>query len=231
VRGLSELGVFRGNFPLTHSSATPARDRGLPSKVELLARLLVRDNGSHDEYQAIALAASMTVRQHRAKLADRPHDISTTKIFREHVDAAELHARVQGLALGTLEPPSFERLEDARDLERHVLPLVLSQSGDAERVGQPEPGPTSVPIESSPEEPDLGTVSVLLSLPEDLATFWTQREWLGETRLDVKGPPGPPSSPAEATASRGRPHPTAAVGSRVIVSMRRGTASRASALP
>lgn len=42
--------------------------------VELLARHLVRDDASIDEHQAIALAASMTVRQLRAELADHPNE-------------------------------------------------------------------------------------------------------------------------------------------------------------
>lgn len=35
-----------------------------------------------------------------------------------------------------------------------------------------------MPIESSPEERHLGSVPLRLTLPEDLATFWTELEYL-----------------------------------------------------
>jgi len=54
--------------------------------------------------------------------------ISTTKIFREHVDAAELHARVEGHPLRGLRPPSPDELEAARELERRVLATVFAES-------------------------------------------------------------------------------------------------------
>jgi hypothetical protein len=97
--------------------------------------------------------------------------ISTTKIFREHVDAAELHARVDGLPTRPLAPPSVDQVEDVRALERQVLATVFSG-----------PGPTSVPalsVESDVSEvPSLGTAPLRLTLPEDLAAFWCDLEVL-----------------------------------------------------
>lgn len=178
------LDAARRGLPFAHGHRTIDSDYreelGIaPSRIALARlpklRAAIKDGAIGFE-SATLLARVASPRTESAWLALA--DISTTKIFREHVDTAELHARVQGLALDALEPPSFEQLEDARDLERQVLALVLSQSGDADRVGQPEPGPMSVPIASSPEEPGLGTIALRLTLPEDLAPFWNQLEWL-----------------------------------------------------
>ena len=93
--------------------------------------------------------------------------ISTTKIFREHVDAAELHARADGAPLHGLLPPSPTELETARDLERQVLAAAFESS--AARVS-----PMSVPATM----PDLGKVDLRLTLPDDLAAFWCDLELL-----------------------------------------------------
>ncbi len=100
--------------------------------------------------------------------------ISTVKRLREQVDAAELHARLDGLPLDRLMPPSVEQLEEARVLERAVLTMVLSEdhngpmSGRLVEAGEGDPGDT----------PDLGRVPIRLSLPEDLADFWRDLEVL-----------------------------------------------------
>jgi hypothetical protein len=97
----------------------------------------------------------------------------TVKLFREHVDAAELHARVNGSSLDRLAPPSVEQLEEARDLERAVLTMVLADSKDGPMSGVvPE-----VDVEGD-GGPALGTVPIRLSLPEDLAEFWRDLEVL-----------------------------------------------------
>ncbi len=110
-------------------------------------------------------------------------DISTTKIFREHVDAAELHARANGLPLDALRPPTHEQLDEARDLERKVLTMVFADAADSNDVAEatdagpdPEPGPMSV--SGSPNEATLGTVPLRLTLPDDLAAFWCDLEVL-----------------------------------------------------
>ncbi len=99
--------------------------------------------------------------------------ISTTKIFREQVDAAELHARVDGRPVRALAPPTADQVEDVRLLERQVLTTVFSK-----------PGPMSVSDRadqasaSESEVPSLGTVPLRLTLPEDLAAFWCDLEVL-----------------------------------------------------
>ncbi len=65
-------------------------------------------------------------------------DISTTKLFREHVEAAELHARAYGLPLDALVPPTHEQLDEARNLERKVLTMVFEHTTD------PSHGPDAV---------------------------------------------------------------------------------------
>ncbi len=114
--------------------------------------------------------------------------ISTTKIFREHVDAAELHTRAQGLALDALAPPTHEQVDDAGELERKVLTMVFEQTTDsndsnrsditdaAGAQGEHEAGPTSV--WASSEEATLGTVPLRLTLPDDLAAFCCDLEVL-----------------------------------------------------
>jgi len=87
-------------------------------------------------------------------------DSSTIKIFREHVDAGELHARAHGLPLETLTPPTHEQSEEARELERRSLTMALANTTDesdrpdltgapdndvTEARAQPEPGPRSMP--------------------------------------------------------------------------------------
>lgn len=108
--------------------------------------------------------------------------ISTTKIFREQVDAAELLARVEGRSLRGLRPPSSDQLEAARELERRVLRTVFD--------GMTEDGPMSVAasVAASPEvphdepgqpdQPELGRVDLRVTLPEDLASFWSELEVL-----------------------------------------------------
>lgn len=163
---MDELGV---------APSSVAARMALARRVDRLPRLRAAiESGAIGFESATLLARIASPRTESAWLALA--DISTTKIFREHVDAAELHARVQGLALDGLEPPSCEQLEDARDLERHVLAQVVS--GDTEPGGEPDPGPMSVPFESPPEEDDLGCVPLRLTLPEDLASFWTRLEVL-----------------------------------------------------
>jgi len=123
-----------------------------------------------------------------------PADISTTKIFREHVDAAELHARAHGLPLDALVPPTQEQIANARDLERKVLTMVFERTTDdsdgpevigvlnadatnvTEAGADPEPAPMSVSASSG--ESTLGTVPLRLTLPDDLATFWCNLEVL-----------------------------------------------------
>jgi hypothetical protein len=110
-------------------------------------------------------------------------DISTTKMFREHVDAAELHARANGSPLDALVPPTHEQIDEAYELERKVLSMVFADPGDSNDVAHstdagrdPEPGPLSVSALS--EEAELGTVPLRLSLPDDLAAFWCDLEIL-----------------------------------------------------
>ncbi len=113
-------------------------------------------------------------------------DISTTKIFREHVDAAELHARAHGLSLDALVPPTTSQLDESRELERRVLTMVLADSVDASRAGFPEVGPDVGPntapgpmsVSTSSDHGTLGTVPLRLNLPTDLAAFWCDLEVL-----------------------------------------------------
>jgi len=100
-------------------------------------------------------------------------DTLTTKLFREQVDAAELDARVNGMPLDALMPPTPTQVEDARELERRVMTIVFEgEIGCAEEgvspmsVSEPEPGPM------------LGNVPLRLTLPEDLASFWCDLEVL-----------------------------------------------------
>ncbi len=95
-------------------------------------------------------------------------------MFREQVDAAELHARVDGSPIRPLAPPTVDQVEDVRVLERQVLTTVFSR-----------PGPMSVSVQSDPagaasasEVPSLGTVPLRLTLPDDLAAFWCDLEIL-----------------------------------------------------
>lgn len=113
-------------------------------------------------------------------------NISTTKIFREHVDAAELNARAQGLALDSLAPPTHEQVDEAGELERKVLSMVFTRGTDnctdsngpdvAGARAEPESGPMSVC--GSFDEVALGTVPLRLTLPDDLAAFWRDLEVL-----------------------------------------------------
>lgn len=110
-------------------------------------------------------------------------DTSTTKIFREHVDAAELHARAHGLPLDALVPPTQTQLEEARHLERRVLSMVFehtpddSNAAELSDVGQDsESLPMSV--STSPDDATLGTVPLRLTLPDDLTAFWCDLELL-----------------------------------------------------
>jgi len=117
-------------------------------------------------------------------------DISTTKIFREHVDAAELHARANGSPLGALRPPTEVQLDEVRELERRVLTMVLANTTDApndpneaepsatgpDTEPDTEPGPMSV--SGSSDEATLGTISLRLTLPDHLAAFWCDLEIL-----------------------------------------------------
>jgi len=117
-------------------------------------------------------------------------DISTTKIFREHVDAAELHARAHGLPLDALVPPTHEQLDEARELERKVLTMVLANTtDDSDDPDEAEPsatGPDTAPdteprpmsVSGSSDEATLGTVSLRLTLPHALAAFWCDLEVL-----------------------------------------------------
>jgi len=118
-------------------------------------------------------------------------DISTTKIFREHVSAAELHARAHGLPLEALGPPTHEQLDEARDLERKVLTMVLANTSDDSNAAEPSatasdvgpdlgPAPESVPmsVSTSSNYATLGTVPLRLTLPDDLAAFWCDLELL-----------------------------------------------------
>ena len=92
----------------------------------------------------------------------------TVKLLREQIDAAELIARLDETQP---EPPDEAVLEAVRDLERTVLATVAGVDGPI--VALPEhDGPTS------------GTVTLRLSLPEDLAHLWRQVEALYEDQLD-----------------------------------------------
>ena len=116
----------------------------------------------------------------------------TVKLFRERVDAAELHARLNGLPLDRLEPPEAEHLEDARELERAVLGMVFTadSGGGSLALAVESDGPTSGVLCEAVEPsyptggglnddlPALGPVAIRLSLPEDLADFWRDLEVL-----------------------------------------------------
>lgn len=108
--------------------------------------------------------------------------ISTTKIFREEVDAAELHARVEGRSSRGLRPPSSDELEVARELERRVLGTVFADSsGDSPMSVSGSRGAENEPTHDGPEHfdhPTLGRVDLRLTLPEDLASFWSELEVL-----------------------------------------------------
>jgi len=98
-------------------------------------------------------------------------DVLTVKLFREQVDAAELHARVQGLPLHSLSPPTHDQVEDARDLERAVFTMVLTDDPVGVVPVECDDG-----IDDVPEA--LGTVPLRLTLPEDIAMFWRDLECL-----------------------------------------------------
>jgi hypothetical protein len=109
--------------------------------------------------------------------------ISTTKIFREWVDAAELHARVDGLPTRPLAPPTVDQVEDVRVFERQVLATLFSGAGPMSVSVQSDPAGAT----SASEVPSLGTVPLRLTLPEDLAKFWCDLEIL---HADAGSPAG-----------------------------------------
>jgi len=150
-------------------------------------------------------------------------DTLTVKLLREHLAAAELHARLDGRPLDGLIPPApahlEAHLEDSRALERHVFAMAFGIApSDPTDLSSPMPapcsptGPMSVPAPCNPTgpmpapcnptgpmsvapdpagpmsvpptpEPDLGTTTLRLSLPEDLATFWRHLESAHTERL------------------------------------------------
>ena len=104
-------------------------------------------------------------------------DTLTVKLLREHVDAAELHARLDDRPLVGLAPPTPDDLEDSHDLERHVYAMAFG-------IESADPCPMSVPLDPDPDPgPDLGTTTLRLSLPEDLATIWRELESAHAERL------------------------------------------------
>ena len=78
-------------------------------------------------------------------------EISTVKLLRERVDAAELHARLNGLPLDRLRPPSVEQLEEARarDVARHRPPAGLWRDLSPRPLPLPEPGVPEPPLHSA----------------------------------------------------------------------------------
>lgn len=126
-------------------------------------------------------------------------DISTVKLFREQVDAAELHARVHGQPLDRLAPPTPDQVEDARDLERAVFAMVLVPTeGMPEQPAVPELAELADLVRDGPMSVGVGTVPLRLTLPEDLATFWRELEAEYD---DAYVRPGAPSFVAMLVAS------------------------------
>ncbi len=104
-------------------------------------------------------------------------DTLTVKLLREHIEAAELHARLDDRPLVGLAPPTPDDLEDSHDLERHVYAVAFG-------VESADPCPMSVPLDPDTDpDPALGTTTLRLSLPEDLATFWRELESAHAERL------------------------------------------------
>lgn len=118
-------------------------------------------------FEAASLVARVATPQTEVEwlaLAER----STVKQLREAVEAAELHARLDGAPLDRLAVPTPSQLEDARTFESAALSIGFESAPE-------EPNRMSVDDTS---EPDLGTVPLRLTLPEDLAALWRDLECL-----------------------------------------------------
>jgi len=154
----------------------------LARRVDQLPRLKAAiEVGSVGFESATLLARVATSSTEAAWL--RLADISTTKIFREHVDAAELHARAHGLPLDALVPPTREQVDEARDLERRVLTMVFERTTEDSDAAEPsaagpDPEPVPMSVSASFDKGTLGTVPLRLTLPDDLAAFWCDLEIL-----------------------------------------------------
>lgn len=126
-------------------------------------------------------------------------DISTVKLFREQVDAAELHARIHGLPLDRLAPPTPDQVEEARDLERKILAMVLVPTERmSDQAAVADLAEVADLVRDSPMSVGVGTVRLRLTLPEDLATFWRELEAEYD---DAYATPGAPSFVAMLVAS------------------------------
>jgi len=118
----------------------------------------------------------------------------TVKLLREEVQAVELLARADGLAVQRLGPPDADTLEAVRAIERAVIGSVTGiGDGDAMSgpmsgggVGESPEGPMSGGgVGESPEgpmsgggDPGLPRITLRLTMSEDTARFWRALEAL-----------------------------------------------------
>ena len=91
----------------------------------------------------------------------------TVKVLREEVAAAEMFARVEGIAPRSVLPPDREMMTDVHDLERSV---IASLTDGSRMSGGRESG------EVDEAMPELPTTGLRLSLSEDTGRFWRALE-------------------------------------------------------
>lgn len=177
--GLGTDEFFRETLGLAPSSM--AARVALARRVERLPKTKAAILAGNLGFESATLLARVASPETESLWMDRAI-ISTTKIFREQVDAAELHARAEGRSLRGLRPPSPDELEVARELERRVLGTVFAESsGDSPMSVSCSSGAEPEPPHDEPghfDHPTLGRVDLRLTLPEDLASFWSELEVL-----------------------------------------------------
>ncbi|HRE89335.1 MAG TPA: HNH endonuclease [Myxococcota bacterium] len=173
ARGTDDF--FRDTLGLSPSSM--AARLALARRVERLPKLRAAIEAGALGFESATLLARVASPETEGDWLDLAI-ISTTKIFREHVDAAELHARAEDRPLRGLRPPSSAELDAAHGLERQVLETVFDEAD----TGSPMSVSASSEVETDhpdqPDHPGSGTIDLRLTLPGDLAGFWSDLEVL-----------------------------------------------------
>lgn len=143
-------------------------------------------------YEAATLIARVAGPRTVRAWIDRA-EVRTVKLLREEVQAVELTARAEGVAVQDQGPPTVETLEAVRAIEREVIGLVTGLGESAGPMSGSEDGESAGPMSGGVDgdengspmsggaggiDAELPMTTLRLSMSEDTARFWRGLEAL-----------------------------------------------------